>query len=692
MNITRDKVYKDTVTGMRMRVVEVIPESNLAICVRMGVQSAKLKEFDLAELNNLAAIHRLIPVEEEVDEIPATLHRGRSKEHGNKLVDALAPLVEQGPLALIRRRLWADFREIGLKLGMTAAGVNGVFTKVLQAGMRLQAAVPRWDKCGRSGFEIDGDDVRAKPTQQPESYHLSLKDISNIKLGASKFYHCEVSWREAYDRFLQKYYPAGIKDVKGVEIVVPLPPLQRPSLGQFMRHARNQLGTAKLLELRYGKEHFEANHKGKPIGQAATALMPGMEAEIDWTTTGLVTVRRGNRRSIGTLVVYPIVDCYSGTILGMYLTMASASYEEAARAVLLCLEDKVELCRRYGVQIEPEDWPVRHLMVTLTGDRGELNSWKSSSLVTGLGIKIKMTRTRMGKDKGAVESVNASIKRLLRRLSGGVWKERRAHKDPQLDAIFDFDQVYKVLLAFTIKHNKRIRLRQPLTQGMLDANLHHAPTPNNIWAYAAKMGMLREMELDRARIHVLPFETAAVTERGIEKEGLRFEVPDFNAELPGGIAANQWLVVARKKRWKVDLGIDSATVGHVWLRHAPKGCPPMLLRCHLAPGQEPYAALTWAEYRLEKAQATAAIKAYIEGPRREAVAVFDAIVDQTIAEASAVTKSAVADLPKSKRTNGAAQNRAAEARERTNKVRINSNPPKVEEFKPHVPQLPRTGT
>jgi hypothetical protein len=227
---------------------------------------------------------------------------------------------------------------------------------------------------------------------------------------------------------------------------------------------------------------------------------------------------------------------------------------------------------------------------------------------------------------------------------------------------------------------------------MLDANLHHAPTPNNIWAYAAKMGMLREMELDRARIHVLPFETAAVTERGIEKEGLRFEVPDFNAELPGGIAANQWLVVARKKRWKVDLGIDSATVGHVWLRHAPKGCPPMLLRCHLAPGQEPYAALTWAEYRLEKAQATAAIKAYIEGPRREAVAVFDAIVDQTIAEASAVTKSAVADLPKSKRTNGAAQNRAAEARERTNKVRINSNPPKVEEFKPHVPQLPRTGT
>ena len=692
MNIARDKIYKDLITGKTMRVVDVVPESNLAICVNFEGQSAKLRSFELSELNDRATIRRWIPVEPEIDELPPDLQLGPAKEHGDKLVEAFAPLVELGPLALLHRKMFKDFRAIGLKIGMTAAGVNGAFTKVLQAGMRLQAVYPRWHKCGRSTFEIEGGKICARATKQPDSYPLSLKDFSNIEKGVLAFLHGETTWGEAHTKFLKKFYPAGIKIKNGVEIVAALPTLQRPSISQFRRHGRRMVGVAKLLELRCGKECFEANHLGKPIGQSATALMPGMEADIDWTTTGLVSVRRRNRLSIGTLVVYPIVDRYSGEILSMYLTMASASYSEASRAVLLCLEDKVELCRRYGVPIGPEDWPVKHLMVTLTGDRGELNSWTSSSLVTGLGIKMKMTRTRKGKDKGSVESVNGSIKRLLRRLSGGVWKYRRVQKDPQLDAIFDFDQVYRVLLAFTVKHNKRIRQRQPLTQGMLDANLHHAPTPNNIWAYAAERGMLREMELDRARIHVLPFETAAVTERGIEKEGLRFMVPDFDAKSPGGIAANEWLVEARKKRWKVELGIDSATVGHVWLRHAPRGFPPMLLLCRLAQGQEPYAELTWAQYRLEKAQATAAKKAYIEGPRSDDMAVFDAILDKTIAEASAATKSAVAGMPKSKRTNGAAQNRADEAKERVDEVRIDSNPSKTEEFRPYVPKLPRTGT
>ncbi|MDI1319197.1 MAG: hypothetical protein PSW75_03245 [bacterium] len=124
-------------------------------------------------------------------------------------------------------------------------------------------------------------------------------------------------------------------------------------------------------------------------------------------------------------------------------------------------------------------------------------------------------------------------------------------------------QILKIhLIWFAVWYNGRKRCRQALTPGMIDAGLGKTLTPKAIWAYAEARGMLREFNLEAARIHVLKHKTASVTDAGIRYEALNYTVPDFDPKSPGGIEANDWLAKAKFNRWEVDLSIDSAAVGH----------------------------------------------------------------------------------------------------------------------------------
>lgn len=671
MSLRTNSLYQYRSSGCRIRVLAIDECNDVAVTISLGVRekrrlSARPEKQSLSKLRDEVDLRELLPLEVSTVATPPSLLKGKARVKADKISDALQSLAEMNPLELADQQLTPHLRRAAQKLGVTVNAVNMMFTKVMQSGMCLSAAFPQWDKCGRQPAVVDGQHCVAKPTNQPNSYPLSLADIARIRRGAKEFLVGETTWREAHDAFLEKHYPVGIKVVNGEEIVVVLPKGKRPSFGQFYRHARAHLRIVRRIIQKVGKDMFLRDHAGKPIGQAFAALRPGHESEIDWTTTGLVAVRRGTRLSVGTLIVYVVVDVYTGYIQSIYLTLGNGCVEEASRAILLCLEDKMELCKRYGITIRPEQWAGRHLSPLLTSDRGELNSWKSSNLVTGLGITMKLTRSKFARDKGTVESINSQIKRILRRLAGGTFGHKvRGEKSPHIEAIYDFDQTYRILLAFAIWHNAKLRENQPLTEAMVAEGLHRRPTPNSLWAYCERHGYAREFALEEARAQALPYRRAAVTERGIQIENLRFKIPVLDPKKPGGIDANVWLAEARKKRWEVDLGIDEATVDLVWLRHAPQGGDPILIACPLVESQRPaYSGLSWPEYRSINDEAVVAKDQYREEDFREATAVFRAILKRTTKEAEAMTKAAREGLSKARLVAGIDENRANEAAER----------------------------
>lgn len=685
--ITAGCIYSDTQTQERIRVLSVDPQQQYAVAIQMDRLSARPRVLVLQDLQDQLDTHRLIPFEPANTESLLADLSPKQKAWLERATSALHVLMQLSPVELCSRKLWPDFCAAAPKMHLTPFAVNAVFTKYLQGGMRLTEALPRWRKGPRSVDADRGLPAKSRPTQQPGAYALSAADLTNIRAGMKKFWVKGTALRVAHQKFLEHYYPEKLQQTYAGVIAIPRPKGQRPSLSQFYRQGRRMLGLAKRKESALGKRKFRRDCLPSPIGQAAAALRAGREVDIDWTTTGLVCVSAKTRRSIGTLVVYVLCDRFSGLILSIYLTLESASSEQAGRAILLCLEDKVELCRRYGIEITRDQWPAEHLFEVLVADRGEIDSWKSMSFVRGLGLKVKFTRKGMGRDKGSVESGNKMIKTVLRRLEGGTFgRKERMEKNPHLVAIYDIDQVYKILLVHAIAWNNRIREKQPMTADMMEEGVNLAPTPAGVWLDAEKKGLLRSMSVEQARLHTLPFHEASVTDRGIQYERLRYEVPAFTTDDASAIDANAWLTTAKIKRFRVRIGIDPATVDHVWLFHKLANGTSITLRCPLAQGFAAYSGMTWKEYQVCRQEENTKREAKTE-ENENLDRVARAVEDSVTAEARAATTLANVGVSDSTRLKGIDENRADEIQQRQDAVTTRSKLPQPA-FIPDIPQPP----
>jgi len=503
------------------------------------------------------------------------------------------------------------------------------------AGGVLDAAVLNWHKSGRLP-STGKEDYTPRPTCQPGSFPLDVVHYSNIAKGVRQYLHDGATWMEAYDLFLEAFYPAGERIIGVTKIVETLPVGQRPSFDQFKWHGSRLVPHQERLELQFGERTVQTSHRGRPHGQSAYAIYPGVVGEIDWTYTDVIGVSRGTRLSIGRFVFYAIADVHSGYVTSAYATMHSGTAAEAGKAIVQCLEDKVALCGRYGITITEAMWGIRTLFAELRSDRGEINSWKSTGIGTSLGMKLEYCPSKRPDTKGTIESFFRILRYLLRRLRGGTSGHPERLKDhPNVTAIYDFDQVQALLLQLAVTFNARVRKRQALTPGMVASRI--LPVPNQIMKWASDRGCLREFSLESARIGALPTHFASITAEGIQIKGLRFVLQDHQPTTTEGIDANDWLMRALKERWKVEIGIEPSTVNYVWLRHRPRSGVPVSIMCPLSAEHEGWRDFSWIEYGLNNEEYKSAIKAYEEKELREIKAWGRAQQDKITKKAAAET-------------------------------------------------------
>jgi hypothetical protein len=666
MPIEVNTVYEVVSTEKRLRVLDTDPAKNEAIVIHMGVRLARPQSTELSDLQSKLSYNVIIPVYAPAL-APVDSARKVQAEYRDKMMAVIQPVVDQGPRAIANGKFWRSVVGAAETANLSANCVYGALTRYYQGGCCKAALTPQWSNRGRHRSDAGDATSDYRPTKQKGCFALAASDIHKIKKGAERFYKDDATWDSAYREFLQGSYLSHIEiDRSGREVKRALSADKTPSLWQFYRIGRRHLKTIGRLIAKNGNRGFNLTGRGKPGSQAARALLPGRVAEIDWTHTDVVAVRRRNRTSIGRLVVYAIVDRYSGMILSVYLTMSTGSWEEAARAILICMEDKREVCARANFHLEkPEDWDVANGVWHLISDKGEIDSWKSTPITNGLGITLEHTIRRRPDGKGTVEAVMKIINYMLfRRLLGATTGIRkRCEDDARVKASYDFDQLNALLHAFVIYWNKRIRRRQPLAPGMVEDNV--IPVPNHVWKWGKDNGCLRAADIENAKLQLLPWAQASVTEYGFILKGLRYLIPDVDAGSPDGIEANEWMAKARQNRWKIQLGVDLNTVSYVWLRHAPRGKAPVMTKCPLAPGQEGFADLSWEEWRLHRAAEKQTLKAYQQGELRAAQENFAAIAIRLAAEAEPQTRAARSGLSQTDQKANIRANREAEKAEKT---------------------------
>lgn len=125
---------------------------------------------------------------------------------------------------------------------------------------------------------------------------------------------------------------------------------------------------------------------------------------MDATLADIYLVSRTDKASvIGRPNICLAVDTATQLIAGIYVGL-----EGGEQAVLSCLcnaaENKVDYCRKYGIEISQEEWPSRGLPYEIITDKGnEFTGKRVMELVVKFGIDLQTLPPFRPDDKGLVE-------------------------------------------------------------------------------------------------------------------------------------------------------------------------------------------------------------------------------------------------------------------------------------------------
>ena len=186
-SIQNGRFYRRISTRDCFRILQVLPDRDIAIIARVDCVTTRARKESLSELNASLLDHEVIPVERAEDPLlPPEARSPATTAIFENLRPALEELMVRGYLALAEKSIWPEINRLSKKISVSRSTLNAAFSRVLMAGGVIDAAVPRYNKCGRTA-STGVNDYIARPTRQPNSFPLQLRDLRNIATGVRKF-------------------------------------------------------------------------------------------------------------------------------------------------------------------------------------------------------------------------------------------------------------------------------------------------------------------------------------------------------------------------------------------------------------------------------------------------------------------------------------------------------------------------
>lgn len=403
----------------------------------------------------------------------------------------------------------------------------------LQGGKIKYALVSNLDKCGSKGNTREPNKIkRGRPSYL--SKEVGIKLGVNVDCEIEKIFRISLNryYLNSKERNLSKTYRLMLKDFFTEEIGEINKKLKVknyssiPTLGQFRYWFYKNRDIEKVIRSRGGDKKFDLNYKRLKSDSIYETMGPGVRYQIDATIGDVYLVSRIDRKSvIGRPVVYLVIDVFSRMITGVSVALEGPSWNGASTALYNCMEDKVQYCKKFGIDIKREDWNVKGLPQTLIGDRGEMVGPIAEKIIENLKISIENTPSYMGCAKGIVEQyfhvINTEIKHWL---PGEVKKgfRERGERDYRKDAKLDIMEFTKIIILAVIKRNKTIMKDYPLTQEMINEGIKTTPSEIWNWGLKNKTGNLRSLPEKILVLNLLKSGRATIKRDGIRFNGLLY--------------------------------------------------------------------------------------------------------------------------------------------------------------------------
>ncbi|SHK59960.1 Mu transposase C-terminal domain-containing protein [Alicyclobacillus tolerans] len=412
-----------------------------------------------------------------------------------------------------------------------------------------------------------------------------------FRVALNRFYYGQgLSLVRSYELMRREYYSVEGRGDEGTEKKELKSSAKTPTLGQFKYYFYKERDWKREVSARQGKKNYLQSHRPLVGDGTSQAFGPGSIFQIDATIADVYLVSRYNRNwVIGRPVVYGIVDTFSRMVCGLYVGLEGPSWIGAMMALANTVQNKVEFCKEYGIEIAEEDFPVHHLPEALLADQGEISSRLAEPMIKNLNIKVMTTPSYRPELKSIVERffkiLNGYVKPIL---PGGIqpdFRERGSH-DYRLDATLDLYQFTQIMIRAVLHHNStwmNSYQRDPL---MIEDGVE--PIPLKLWNWGIKnrAGKLRSIPEDLMRLHLMPTSTANITARGIRFKGMFFSSEKALRE--------RWFEKARNdgRSVKVTVSYDPRNLNYIYIpRDDGKGFD----KCYLLDHQARYRDKTMEE-------------------------------------------------------------------------------------------------
>ena len=364
-------------------------------------------------------------------------------------------------------------------------------------------------------------------------------DEKNIRWALNKFYYTpqKQTLTTAYKMMLQARYCDAYGKL--------LP--QYPSFWQFRYYFRCHRDPINETISRQGIKAYQRNHRAFTGSVRAYAETIGTYM-TDATVADIYIVSRITRKPIGRPIIYTMVDAYSNLITGVYVGLEGEQYALRLLMQNTCA-DKVSVCHKYGIEIDPQDWPSHHLPSKIITDRGtEFLGGPLENLCECYHIEVENLPSYRPDLKGPVEKLFDLIQSAYKPLLKGKgiiepdYQERGA-PDYRKQGVLDIDQFTRIVLKCVIYYNSRYIMGNfPLTTAMMQVGV--PPIAARIWT-SCPSSSLTTVDSAKLGLTLLPRADGRITQHGLEVFALNFSNALFKKRfVKAGLSGREKVVIA----------------------------------------------------------------------------------------------------------------------------------------------------
>ncbi|MCE0453034.1 Mu transposase C-terminal domain-containing protein [Brevibacillus sp. AF8] len=435
--------------------------------------------------------------------------------------EIIKDIVSKEPDIYLKEHRGQLIRDAGETSGKPLNIIYDCLKKYWFYGKSLNGLLNNYFDCGYPQHAKRINNTGKKPEDR-EGYLLTEVDKRKFKTAIERFHKKEgKNIKETYKHMLQTEYNEGYYREHGV--MVPIVVVNNcPSERQFRYWYQHEYSEKEKYEKKYGRRKAEMNARALTGNPIEDIQGPGALFEIDSTPADVILMSNDNKTEIGRAHVYFVKDVMSRMITGMHICR-NPSWEEAMVALENVATDKVEFCARYGIEIDEEDWPSRHLPKFIAADRGEMKSRNSNNLVM-INVQIGNAPSGRGDLKPFIEQqfrrFNARIRELI---PGAVVKQHRERgdKNPADYAVYTFEAFTKIVIYFVLEFNKSVLSENFfLTRELFEDKVEL--TPLGVWNWGVHKNLLHEKPRQLIRYSLLPRGEGSVTRAGIIFEKMAY--------------------------------------------------------------------------------------------------------------------------------------------------------------------------